>query len=315
MNSSGYQALHQGAALFDAAGRGKIRVSGDDRARLLHAMTTNHVEGLQPGHCLYAFFLNSQGRILADVNIWNMGESLLLDTEPSTAQLVFEHLDKFIIADDVALMNETTGTASLLVDGPNAAAVVEKAGLPVPEVNQVAEKNGISIARTKSISICCSLDEKSALMTKLHEAGAVDASSDDLLVFHLEQQIPSFGIDFSDKHIAQETNLMHAIHFKKGCYLGQEIVERVRSRGLVNRLLTPLSIEGTEVPASYTEILSESKPVGKITSAAFSPTAGKVLAFGYLRAEIVRNKSLAGSPQLMVGEAVAQILQNLEGNA
>ena len=315
MNSSGYQALHQGAALFDAAGRGKIRVSGDDRARLLHAMTTNHVEGLQTGHCLYAFFLNSQGRILADVNIWNMGESLLLDTEPSAAQLVFEHLDKFIIADDVALMNETSGTASLIVDGPNAITAVGQAGFPVPDVNGVVEKNGISIARTKSISICCSLDEKSAVMNRLRDAGAVDASNGDLLVFHLEQQIPRFGVDFSDKHIAQETNLMHAIHFKKGCYLGQEIVERVRSRGLVNRLLTPLSIEGTEVPTADTEILSESTPVGKITSAAFSPTAGKVLAFGYVRAEIVRNQTIAGSPKLMVGEAIAQILQNLEGNA
>ena len=309
MNTPGYQALHEGAALIDVTGRGKIRVSGDDRARLLHAMTTNHVEGLAPGHGLYAFFLNSQGRILADVNIWNMGESFLLDTEPSTAQLVFEHLDKFIIADDVSLLNETDGTASVLVDGPLANSVVEKAGLPAPEVNQVAVQDGIAIARTKSILICCPLEEKDALIAKLREAGAVEASSEDVLVYRLEQQQPRYGVDFSAKHIAQETNQMHAIHFSKGCYLGQEIVERVRSRGLVNRLLVPLSIEGAAIPVAETEILSGSAPVGKITSAAFSPNAGKVLAFGYVRAEIVRNNT-----PLTVGEAVAQVLKNSEGN-
>ena len=99
----GYQALRESAAWIDLSGRGKIRVTGEDRARLLHAMTTNDVQNLKPGDACYAFFLNAQGRILADVNILCFEDHFLLDTEPETARKVFEHLDKFIIADDVTL--------------------------------------------------------------------------------------------------------------------------------------------------------------------------------------------------------------------
>ncbi len=310
MITPSYQALHEGAALTDLTGRGKIRVSGEDRARLLHAMTTNHVNDLQPGHGLYAFFLNNQGRILADVNIWNMGESFLLDTEASTAQLVFDHLDKFIIADDVTLTNETATTASISVDGPLSKTALEAAGFTVPLVNEIIEINGTAISHNQSILIFCPLNEKDAVLAKLSKAGVANASPEDLLVYHLEQQRPTYGVDFSDKHIPQETNQMRAIHFTKGCYLGQEIVERVRSRGLVNRLLVPLSIEGSVVPAAETEILSDEARVGKITSAAFSPKVGKVLAYAFVRAEIVRNPAAP----LLVGEAVAQVLKNSEGN-
>ena len=127
MSTKGYEALHEGAALVDLTGRGKIHLVGEDRARLLHAMTTNHVNDLKPGHGLYAFFLNAQGRVLADVNIWNMGDSFLLDTEPETAKLVYQHLDKFIIADDVTLSDETEDTATWYVEGPSAGSVVRSA--------------------------------------------------------------------------------------------------------------------------------------------------------------------------------------------
>src|ERR1700739_818755 len=101
--AAGYEALTNGAALLDLSQRGRIRVTGEDRARLLHAMTTNHVEGMKPGDGLYAFFFNAQGRILADAYILCFDEHFLLDTEPETRQSLFEHLDHFIIADDVTL--------------------------------------------------------------------------------------------------------------------------------------------------------------------------------------------------------------------
>src|SRR6185295_17215027 len=96
--SDGYWALRQTAAVLDLSGRGKIRLTGEDRARLLHAMTTNHVEQLTPGTGCYAFFLNAQGRILADVNILCLADALLLDIEPEIRRKVFEHLDHYIIA-------------------------------------------------------------------------------------------------------------------------------------------------------------------------------------------------------------------------
>src|SRR4051794_16112399 len=100
---NGYQALRESAAWIDLSGRGKIRLTGEDRARLLHAMTTNEIQKLAPGQGSYTFFLNAQGRILADANVVILEDTVLLDTEPETRERVFQHLDQFIIADDVTL--------------------------------------------------------------------------------------------------------------------------------------------------------------------------------------------------------------------
>src|SRR5579863_2706417 len=98
---AGYEALRTGAAWLDLSARGKIIATGEDRARLLHAMTTNQVQELKPGEGCYAFFLNPQGRILADVNLLCRADDFLLDVEPETRERLYQHLDKFIIADDV----------------------------------------------------------------------------------------------------------------------------------------------------------------------------------------------------------------------
>ena len=128
----GYAALREDAAWLDLSGRGKIRAGGEDRARLLHAMTTNQVEALRPGEGCYAFFLSAQGRILADVNILCFEDYLLLDTEPETRTKVYEHLDRYIIADDVTLEDQTDQIATLAIEGPNAAAALAELGAPIP---------------------------------------------------------------------------------------------------------------------------------------------------------------------------------------
>ena len=108
---TGYEALWGGAAWVDLSARGKIRVTGEDRARLLHAMCTNNLQDLAAGEGLYAFFLTAQGRIIADAYIYNLGESHLLDTEPATATKLRDHLDNYIIADDVMLEEQMDATA------------------------------------------------------------------------------------------------------------------------------------------------------------------------------------------------------------
>src|SRR5215467_8065961 len=117
--AAGYAALHHSAALLDLTGRGAIRVTGEDRARLLHAISSNHIEGLQPGGGCYAFFLNAQGKILADANILCFADHLLLDTEPETRESLRRHVEKYVIAEDVTL--EETNPAVLGVEGPQAA--------------------------------------------------------------------------------------------------------------------------------------------------------------------------------------------------
>src|SRR5665213_2112810 len=134
----GYYDLRVGAAWLDVSSRGKIRLTGEDRTRFLHAMTTNHIQQLIPGMGCYAFFLTAQGRILADVNVLCRHESFLLDTEPETLQKLLEHLDKFIIADDVTLedvtLEDVTPTlATIALEGPKSPDVLTAAGAPALE--------------------------------------------------------------------------------------------------------------------------------------------------------------------------------------
>src|SRR5271165_3073719 len=146
-----YEVLRTGAAWVDLSVRGKILVTGEDRARLLHAMTTNQIQEMKPGGGVYAFFLNAQGRILADAYIYHLGESFLLDTEPETAGKVLQHLDKYIIADDVTLEDQTAIWKAFGIEGPNSAQAVEALGLPAPAVayHVATWQNGFT-ARTAS---------------------------------------------------------------------------------------------------------------------------------------------------------------------
>src|SRR5689334_16907618 len=128
-----YEALRNNAAWTDLSARGKIRVTGEDRARLLHAMSTNSIQDLAFGEGIYAFFLSAQGRILADAYIYNIGESHLLDTEPEITGKLRDHLDRYIIADDVTLDDETAQWAEIGLEGPSFREPALALGISVPQ--------------------------------------------------------------------------------------------------------------------------------------------------------------------------------------
>lgn len=285
----GYEALREGAAWIDLASRGKIRATGEDRARLLHAMTTNHVQQLQPGQGLYAFFLTPQGRILADVNLFRLDDALLLDLEPEVSIKIYEHLDKFIIADDVTLENATAGLPTVGVEGPNAAEVLAKLGAPLPVDDfALASWGNRMVARVNQTgqpgcAVFVPADEHAALVRELKQAGVPRASAEAVKAVRLENGRPRYGDDFSEKTLPQETGLMHALHFQKGCYIGQEIVERVRSRALLHRGLGHVRIAVSHPPAPGTEIHAGDLKVGEITSAAYSPALRSVFALAFMR--------------------------------
>lgn len=284
---NGYEAIHQGAAVTDVSARGRIRVTGEDRQRLLHAMTTHHVQEMQPGQSLYAFFLNAQGRILADVWIYCAEDHLLLDVEPEVREKIFAHLDRYIIADDAALEDVTASTAELEVSGPRAEAI---------------GGSGIVFNRTLTgapgFRVVMPVEEKAAQMAELQSAGCVEAKLEEARVVRIENGVPRYGEDITEGNLAQETGLMHALHFNKGCYLGQEIVERVRSRGHVNKTLQALRVEGEKAPAPGTKVLSGGKEAGEISSSAWSPAEGCVRALAYLRA--LEGLSVSGSAAQVV---------------
>lgn len=291
MNPTAYDALRNRAAYIDLTGRGNIRATGEDRVRLLHAMTTNHIEQLLPGTGCYAFFLSPQGRILSDVNIFCMPDYILLDTEPETMERVFEHLDRFIIADDVTLEDFTKSTAVINVEGPEAESVMKTLDAPAAHIPYaIAEWGHALVAHTSytgmpGYSIMLPLEAKADLAALLGAAGIPEARLVEVETVRLENGRPRYGVDFSEANIPHETQLLHAIHSNKGCYLGQEIVERVRSRGHVNRVLTQLEIDTTAVPSRGAKVQSGDAAVGEIMSAAYSPALGSTVAFAIARAE------------------------------
>ncbi len=282
---TGYDALRTRAAWLDLSGRGKIKLTGEDRARLLHAMTTNHIQQLTPGTGCYAFFLNDKGRVIADANILCRPEYFLLDVEPEVRESLYQHLDHFIIADDVTLEDATDQLATIAVEGPDASETVARAGAPVPESEYSNVDWGESlVARLNSTGgsgffIFAPVSEKSALITRLEAAGAEPADAEAARLVRLEHGKPRYGEDITERFLAQEANQPQALHFSKGCYLGQEIVERVRSRGQIHRVLKALTLETKDPPSPGTKLENASE----ITSAAYSPALGKVVALAYVR--------------------------------
>lgn len=283
----GYRELRESAAWLDLSGRGKIRMTGEDRGRLLHAMTTNHVQQLQPWQGCYAFFLTAQGRILGDVNILCRDDDFLLDTEPETRTKVYEHLDKFVIADDVTLEDLADSLATVAVEGPAAEHVLAKAGAPVPAGPYAGAAWGsrvvMRVSYTGGPGFFIFAPNRDEVIAAIEQAGAAAADLEAANVVRIEHGKPRYGDDISERFLAQETNQMHALHFNKGCYLGQEIVERVRSRAQIHRRLLPLELDTDQPPAPGTKLESNGKPAAEITSAAFSPALGKTVALAYVR--------------------------------
>ncbi|MDX1979524.1 MAG: glycine cleavage T C-terminal barrel domain-containing protein [Bryobacteraceae bacterium] len=286
----GYRALRESAALVDLNARGRFRALGEDRARLLHAMSTNHIQQLAPGQGCYTFFLNAQGRILADAVILCLEDCFLLDTEAEAHATLFEHLDRYIIADDVTLEDARSDLAAIGLQGPKAAELLMSLGAPAPAQDyQHQSWEGAIVARVAGgFRIFPPAVLHGALWERLLASGAIPATPEESNIVRLEQHQPRYGDDITDRYLVQETQQLHAIHFSKGCYVGQEIVERVRSRGQVHRLLTPLLIDSPAPPAKGTHLKSGETDAGELTSAAYSPALGKVVAFAYVRAEHLR---------------------------
>ena len=301
--AAGYNALRQAAAWRDVSSRGRLQVTGEDRARLLNAMTTNQVQSLQPGQGCYLYFLNAQGRILGDANLFCFEDHLLLDTEPETRQKIFEHLDRYIIADDVTLEDVTETIAAIAVEGPQAEAVIASLDMGVPETAYSWTSRGprivARVSGTGLVGFCIFLpaEEKRGLLAQL--AGIPEASPEDARIVRIEHGRPRYGEEITERYLVQETGQLQAVNFSKGCYLGQEIVERVRSRAQIHRLLQPMEIDTAAVPAPGTKLKSGDADAAEIASAVYSPALGKVAAMAYVRvqfAEPGKELSLNGVP-------------------
>lgn len=277
-------ALRESAAWLDLGDRGRIFVSGRDRVRLLHNITTNHVKQLTPGRGSYAFILTPQGRIQADLNMLALEDRFLLDVEPESRERVQELIRKYVIADDVKLEDASESLTSIGVEGPRAAEALAAAGAPVPEAAYAhAAWDDIRVARISltgqpGFRVFLPGARKEEVITRL---GLPAASREEAAVLRIENGVPRYPDDLADA-LPQETRQLHGVNFQKGCYLGQEIVERIRARGHVNRELVKLVLNTAPAPGAKL-IAADGQEAGLITSAAYSPVLGKTVALGYAR--------------------------------
>jgi folate-binding protein YgfZ len=286
----GYESLRTSAAWRDTSSRGRILAHGEDNARLLHAMCSNHIQGLHDGQGCYAFFLTAQGRIQADAHILKCGPSFLIDTEASTHALLLAHLDKFIIADDVTLEDLAGSHYEIAFEGPAALSLAASHGLPIPlEPYGILPWQGGYVARLNETG----LDGLRLILPRSVPRPAFlaefpEASLDAWETVRREQGKPRFGVEILDRHLIQETRLLHGVHFKKGCYLGQEIVERVRARGAVHKGLAALTIDSRELPSIDSELCGGGAQAGHLLGVSYSPAEDKCVGIALLGVDYLK---------------------------
>jgi folate-binding protein YgfZ len=320
-----FRALVSGCGVYGVKGRARIELTGSDRVRWLNGMVTNNIRDLDRGRGVYAFMLNPQGRILADFYVFNRGDRLLIDTDQSQAEKILAAFDHYIIMDEVEVSNLSLESAAIGIGGPNSRDVLRAAGLELRELaplefaDSAWQQTSLTVLRTdhqatEVFELWLAPAHAPALRAALVNAGATPVGAAALESFRIASGIPRYGQDIRERDLPQETEQRRALNFSKGCYVGQEIVERIRSRGNVHRTFTGFVVEGA-LPPLGTKIELEGKDVGEITSVASLPlaTGERPVALGYVRREADsagQPLSAAGAKLTVTGVPFAEVFSN-----
>lgn len=291
-----------GAALCEAPGRALIAVRGGDRRNWLDGMLTRDIANLAAGQAVYALALTRQGRIVSDLFALAFEEHFWLDLPAEAAAETLEHLQRFIVADDVTL--ESAGANAwqrFTLEGPGAEAALLQSGAAPPAAGRVANCKlagaqvwlaGYGFTGEPAWQVFAPPGAANAVRAKLcAAAGVVEVSAAALECLRIENGVPRFGAELDGSVLPAEARLERAIATDKGCYTGQEVVARMQSRGRVGHLLVGLrfapeaSADGAALCRNLpdAELRREGAAVGAVTSAALSPQHG-VIALGFVRA-------------------------------
>lgn len=293
-----HRAIRESAGVLDLSFRTVYRVTGTERARFLNGMLTNDIGSLREGHGCYACVLTAQGKIVADLHVYAFHDYHLVELDSRWKERALDYLNKYIIADDVAF-EELEDSALVTLQGPDATVVLRRAlpgaALPDGEFGCVEATFSDSLYRVIRASLTGEEGYKLAIPAasaanawqSLQQAGAIPVGMAALNTLRLEAGIPWFGTDFDEGNFPQEAGIEErAVSFTKGCYVGQEFVVRIAHRGHVNRRASGLTVLGEQpVPRPGNRIFHGDTDVGHITSAAFSPTLGKIIGLGMIRRE------------------------------
>lgn len=302
-----YRALHEAAGVLQRSDRGRIVLRGADRKAYLHGLLSNDVQSLEAGAWCYATLLTAQGRMISDMRVFELGDTILLDLEREVTPAVREHLDRFVIAEDVTVEDVTERFAQVGVYGPEARRVVDAAiadGLAV-EPRFVLPSRDLGVEGLDLVLPAAAADDAIARLER-HGAVRIDAAAAD--VTRIEAGIPKFLVDMDASTIPLEAGIEdRAISMTKGCYVGQEVIVRVlhRGGGRVAKKLAGLVIDGPGV-APGDVVFAGDRDIGKVTSATESPRVGKAIALAYLQRDFltagtaVRIKTTAGEQPAVV---------------
>jgi folate-binding protein YgfZ len=323
-----YSALRSAAGVLDLGFRSRLALTGADRVRLLNGQVTNNIKDLAVGSGCYAALVTNKGKMQSDANVYILENEILLDFEPGFSGAIAQRLESYIIADDVQVVDAAPHYGLLCAQGPRAWDVVSALGLGF---TRPASPFGISMLAdatlgelycmnqprigTTGFDLFAPINSLAAIADKLIAAakqlGGRACGWRALETARIEAAIPRFGLEMDQTNLPPEAGIdTRAVSYTKGCYIGQEVIARIRTYGQVARALRGLRFpEGVQVvPEHGDKLFVNGKEAGSIASAIQSPALGTTIALAYVRRE--HNK--IGAPVTVMttaGEAVAEVVE------
>jgi len=294
-----YWAVRSAVGLFDLTHRGLLQFTGPDRVSFLQGMLSNDLNSLMPFDGQYAAILTQQGKVIADVRVLCSLNSFYLDFWQNLKIKILDHLNRYLVADEVDIADRSGEYAMLSIQGPKAEALLRKLVGPCELPAQAKQHTMVTIEQA---AVCVVNDSytgesgfdliipRASLQTIAQrlsdigkEFGVAWVGEEAHNILRIEAGIPRYGVDFSEENLLLEAGLKDAVSFTKGCYLGQEVVERIRSRGHVNKKLVGFIVGATEANLTGDLIYAGEKEIGQITSYALSPALKQTIALGYIQ--------------------------------
>lgn len=297
-----YSAVRNHAGILDLSHHGKISLSGKEHLKFLQGILSNDVNKLEEGKGQYSTFLTPKGKMIADMKLYRKHSSVLLELEPGLNESVTGLFIKNRISYKVDIDDLTRSLSLISVQGPESARLIEKTlGKKIPDLDEYglfrSELDGrdLLIARVnrtgeEGLDIFVSSDGTNKTLWKNLVASGreFDARPVGILALEtlrIEAGIPRYGADMNENTIPIEAGLWNALSFEKGCYVGQEVIARIKWRGHVNWHISGLVVEGDDLPKKGSKILIGEREIGHVTSSTFSPALNKTIALGYVRRE------------------------------
>lgn len=332
-----YSALRESAGVLDLSFRSRVCLAGVDRVRFLHGQVTNDIKRLRVGEGCYAALVTAKGKMQSDLNIYSLQDELLLDFEPGLTGVVSERLEKFLVADDVQIVDVAALYGLVSVQGPKAESVARGVGLftEIPgtpfhfakftedTLGEIYLMNQPRLGST-GFDFFVPANSLGAVADKLIASaktiGGRACGWDAFEILRIESGIPRFGADMDESHLAPECGIENrAISYNKGCYIGQEVLNRIHSIGHVNRELRRLRMPNTlsDLPKKGDKLFRDGKEAGYVTSATKSPIRNEISAIGYVRREafepgtVLTMQTQSGACEVTVLESFSGLVGNL----